>query len=123
MISKFSMFENLEQLQSDGSLTDTCVVGASTKVFIHCAMLLADHVQPNPVWHQLDPGEGDGRVVVIVPDASSEDLDNFVRKLYRPGDEVFYTAVPNTPDIVPGTPDVFHTAVPQFYIISLQSWS
>ena len=46
------------------------MVGASTKVFIHRAMLFADHVQSNPVWHQLNPGEGDGRVVVIVPDAT-----------------------------------------------------
>ena len=108
------MFENLEQLQAHGCLTDTCLVGAGgLKVFIHRAMLFADHVQPHPVWQQLDPGEGDGKVIVIVPDASREDLDNFVRKLYRPGEEVFYTAVPNTPDIVPSTPDIFHTAVPQ----------
>ena len=113
MISKFSMFENLEQLQAHGSLTDTCLVGASGKVFIHQAMLFADHVQPNPVWYQLDPGEGDGKMVVVVPDASTEDLENFVRKLYCPGAEVFYTAVPNTPDIVPGSPDIYHTAVPQ----------
>ena len=70
-------------------------------------MLFADHVQPDPVWYQLDPGEGDGKMVVVVPDASTEDLENFVRKLYRPGAEVFYNAVPspNTPDIVPGSPD------------------
>ena len=82
MISKFSMFENLEQLQAHGCLTDTCLVGAGgLKVFIHRAMLFADHVQPHPVWQQLDPGEGDGKVIVIVPDASREALDNFVRKL------------------------------------------
>ena len=87
MISKFSMFENLEQLQAHGCLTDTCLVGAGgLKVFIHRAMLFADHVQPHPVWQQLDPGEGDGKVIVIVPDASREDLDNFVRKLYRQGE-------------------------------------
>ena len=109
------MFENLEQLQAHGSLTDACLVGASGKVFIHRAMLFADHVQPDPVWYQLDPGEGDGKMVVVVPDASTEDLENFVRKLYRPGAEVFYNAVPspNTPDIVPGSPDIYHTAVPQ----------
>ena len=69
MISKFSIFENLEQLQAHGSLTDTCLVGASSKVFIHQAILFADHVQPDSVWYQLDPGEGDGSMVVIVPDA------------------------------------------------------
>ena len=51
------------------------------KVFIHSAMLFADHVQPHPVWQQLHPGEGDGKVIVIVLDASREDLDNFIRKL------------------------------------------
>ena len=82
MISKFSMFENMEQLQAHGCLTDTCLVGAGgLKVFIHRAMLFADHVQPHPVWQQLHPGEGDGKVIVIVLDASREDLDNFIRKL------------------------------------------
>ena len=76
------MFENLEQLQAHGCLTDTCLVGAGgLKVFIHRAILFADHVQPHPVWQQLDPWEGDGKVIVIVPDASREDLDNFIRKL------------------------------------------
>ena len=98
MISKFSMFENLKQLQAHGSLTDTCLVGASSKVFIHRAILFADHVQPDSVWYQLDPGEGDGSMVVIVPDASDTDLETFVHKLYCPEEEVFYTAVPNTPD-------------------------
>ena len=111
--SKFK-FKELEKLQVDGFLTDTSLVGATSNVNIHRAMLfLADHVQPHPVWQQLDPGEGDGKMVVVVPDASTEDLENFVRKLYHPGDEVFYTAVPNTPDIVTSTPDIFHTAVPQ----------
>ena len=67
--SKFSFFKELEQLQVDGSLTDICLVGASSKVFIHRAMLFADHIQPDSVWYQLDPGEGDGSMVVIVPDA------------------------------------------------------
>ena len=58
-------------------------------------------------------GEGDGKVLMIIPDASSSELQNFVRRLYSPGDDVFYTAAENTPVIVPGTPDVFHTAVPQ----------
>ena len=85
--SKFNVFKDLEQLQVHGSLTDTCVVGASKKVFIHHAMLFADHVQPDPVWYDLDPGEGLGNIVVIVPDASNEELDTFVRKLYCPGSE------------------------------------
>ena len=82
-------------------------------MFIHRPMLFADHVQPHPVWYQLDPGEGDGQVVVIMPDASHSDIENFVRKLYSPGEDVFFTAAQNTPVLVPGTPDVFHTAVPQ----------
>ena len=93
------MFKELQQLQVNGSLTDTSLVGSTSKVSIHRAMLFADHVQPHPVWHQLDPGEGDGHMVVIVPDATDEDLESFVRKLYHPG-EVFYTAVPNTPDVL-----------------------
>ena len=90
------------------------MIGAGgVKVFIHRAMLFADHVHPHAVWYQLDPGEGDGQVMVIMPDASYGDIENFVRKLYSPGDDLFYTAVQKTPIIVPGTPDVFHTAVPQ----------
>ena len=89
---------------------------------IHRAMLfLADHVQPHPVWYELDPGEGNGDLVVIVPDTNDAELDTFVQKLYCPGDEVFYTAVPNTPDMlltVPGTPDVFYTAVPQTPVLA-----
>ena len=52
---------------------------------------------------------------MIVPDASTEDLKTLVRKLYCHGEDVFYTCVPNTPDLLtmPGTPDLFHTAVPQ----------
>ena len=46
-------------------------------------------------------------------------LQNFVRRLYSPGDDVFYTAVQNTPIIVPSTPDVFHTAVPGRTMTSL----
>ena len=72
ILSKFCMFEELQQLQVNGSLTDTSLVGSTSKVSIHRAMLFADHVQPHPVWHQLDPGEGDGNVVVIVPDATDE---------------------------------------------------
>ena len=40
--------------------------------------------------------------------------------MYCPGGEVFYTAVPTTPDkhlTVPSTPDVFHTAVPQTQLL------
>ena len=76
-------------------------------------MLFSAHVHPDPVWYQLDPGEG--HAVVIVPDASTEDLKTLVRKLYCHGEDVFYTCVPNTPDLLtmPGTPDLFHTAVPQ----------
>ena len=113
----FNTSKYLEQLQACGSMTDTCLIGATSKVFIHRAMLFsANYVQPYPVWHQLDPGEGDGSVVVFDPDASDLELETFVRKLYCPGEEVFYTAVPTTPDkhlTVPSTPDVFHTAVPQ----------
>ena len=76
--SKFSLFKELEQLQVDGSLTDTCLVGASSKVFIHRAMLFADHIQPDSVWYQLDPGEGDGSMVVIVPDASGKCWDTWL---------------------------------------------
>ena len=106
---KFSMLKDLEQLQVEGYLTDTCVVGASSKVF-------ADHVQHQPhsvcVWYQLDPGEG-GNVIVIVPDATTDELETFVRKLYCPGDDVYYTAVQKTPIPVHGPPEVYHTAVPQ----------
>ena len=106
--SKFSLFKDLEQLQINHCQTDICLVGDSgVKVFIHRAMLFADHVQPHPVWYQLDPGEGDGQVVVIMPDASHADTENFVRKLYSPGEDVFFTAAQNTPVLVPGTPDVF----------------
>ena len=59
-----------------------------------------------------DPGEG-GDVVVIVPDATTDELETFVRKLFCPGDDVYYKAVQNTPIPVPGTPEVYHTAVPQ----------
>ena len=115
IISKFCMFKDLEELQVSGCQTDVCLVGAGgEKVFIHRAMLLlANHVQPHPVWHQLEPGEGDGKVVVIVPDASPLELETFVRRLYGHKEDVFYTAAQNTPAAVPGTPDVFHTAVPQ----------
>ena len=112
--SKFCMFNDLEKLQVNGCQTDVCFVGAGgEKVSIHRAMLFADHVQPHPVWQELDPGEGDDKVVVIVPDASSLELEMFVRRLYSPGDDVFFTAAQNTPVLVPGTPDVSHTAVPQ----------
>ena len=89
------------------------MVGASSKVFIHQAMVFADHVQhqPHSVWHQFDPGEGGD--VVIVSDATTDELETFVRKLYCPGDDVYYTAVQNTPDPIPGPPEVYHTAVPQ----------
>ena len=59
-MSKFSMSKNLEQLQADGCQTDICLVGATSKVFIHRVMLFAGHVEPDPVWYQLDPGEEDG---------------------------------------------------------------
>ena len=49
------MFKDLEELQANGCQTDVCLVGAGgVKVFIHRAMF-ADHVQPHPVRHQLDP--------------------------------------------------------------------
>ena len=113
IFSKFDMFKDLEQLQIQGCQTDICLVGGGgDKVSIHRTILFSRHVQAYPVWHQLDPGEGDGNVVVIIPDASKQELENFVRRLYSPGDDVFYTAAENTPVIVPGTPDVFHTAVP-----------
>ena len=55
--SKFCLFKDLEQLQINRCQTDICLVGAGgVKVFIHRAMLFADHVQPHPVWYQLDPG-------------------------------------------------------------------
>ena len=74
--SKFCMFKDLEELQVTGCQTDVCLVDAGgEKTFIHRAMLFADHVQPHPVWHELDPGEGDGKVVVIIPDASPLELE------------------------------------------------
>ena len=76
-------------------------------------MLRAAHVEPDAVWFDPDPGEEDGNLKVIIPDASTVELDTFVRRLYCPGEEEFYTAVANTPVPVPGTPDMFHTAVPQ----------
>ena len=48
-MSKFSMSKNLEQLQADGCQTDICLVGATSKVFIHRVMLFAGHVEPDPV--------------------------------------------------------------------------
>ena len=78
MNSKFCMFKELEQLQNKGCQTDVCIVGGDgEKVFIHRAMLFADHVQPHSVWHQLDPGECDGKVLVIIPDASSSEFTEF----------------------------------------------
>ena len=57
---KFCMFKDLKELQVSGCQTDVCLVGAGgEKVFIHRTMLFADHVQSHPVWHQLDPVEGD----------------------------------------------------------------
>ena len=42
--------EELDLLQIKGCQTDICVIGAGgEKVFIHCAMLFADHIQPNTV--------------------------------------------------------------------------
>ena len=71
-ISKFCMFKDLDDLQVNGCQTDICLVGAGgEKVFIHRAMMFADHVQPHPVWYQLDPGEEDGKLVVILPDVLS----------------------------------------------------
>ena len=59
---KFCMFKDFDELQVSGCQTDVCLVGAGgEKVFIYHTMLFADHVQPHPVWHQLDPGEGDGK--------------------------------------------------------------
>ena len=48
MYFKFCMFN--EQLQIKGCQIDICLIGADgEKVFIHCAMLFADHIQPNSV--------------------------------------------------------------------------
>ena len=48
MYSKFCMFN--EQLQIKGCQIDICLIGADgEKVFIHCAMLFADHIQPDSV--------------------------------------------------------------------------
>ena len=127
MISKFSMFENLKQLQAHGSLTDTCLVGDSGKVFIHRAMLFADHVQPDPVWYQLDPGEGDGKMVVVVPDADATRIIATIVLYHQFAileliskmlcDSVFQTL----------SWCVIHMRLgllqSLFYIISLQSWS
>ena len=66
-----SKLRDLEELQLNGCLTDTCLVGASDKMFIHRAMLLAAHVEPDPIWFDPDPREEDGKVIVIIPDASS----------------------------------------------------
>ena len=89
IFSKYCKFKDLEELQVSGCQTDVCLVGAGgEKVFIHRAMLfLSDHVQPHhPVWYELDPGlVGDGKVVVIVPDASPLELATFVSRLYSPG--------------------------------------
>ena len=79
-----SKLRDLEELQVNGCLTDTCLVGASDKMFIHRAMLLAAHVEPNPIWFDPDPGEEDGKVIVIIPDASTLELEAFVRRLYCP---------------------------------------
>ena len=156
-MSEFSMLKNLEQLQADGCQTHIFLVGATSKVSIHRAMLFAGHVKPDLVWYQLDPGEEDGKVIVIVPDASTEELKSFVRKLYSPllsgpsrrqnlmvADEMF----PDRPgagihfadieDVVrdvggpanllndlttsdcPGE-DIFYTAVPNTHSVSLSS--
>ena len=40
------MIQDLAQLQVDDCVTDTCIVGASDKVFIHRAMLFSAHVHP-----------------------------------------------------------------------------
>ena len=62
IFSKYCKFKDLEELQVSGCQTDVCLVGAGgEKVFIQRTKLFADHVQPHPVWHQLDPGEGDGK--------------------------------------------------------------
>ena len=46
--SKFWMFKELEELQIKGCQTEVCLVGGGgEKVLIHCAMLFADHIQPN----------------------------------------------------------------------------
>ena len=50
---------------------------------------------------------------MIVPDATTDELETFVKKLFCPGDDVYYKAVQNTPIPVPGTPEVYHTALPQ----------
>ena len=42
--SKSCLFNDLEQLQVNGCHTDTCLVGATSQVHIHQAILFADHV-------------------------------------------------------------------------------
>ena len=74
--------KDLEELQGSGCHTDVCLVNAGgVKVFIHRAMF-ADHVQPHPVR------PCDGKVALIIPDASPLELETFVRRLYGPGEDV-----------------------------------
>ena len=69
-------YKDLQQLQVEGCMTDTCLVGASSKMFIHRAMLQpSEHVRLHPIWHRVDPEDGDGSVVVIDADASDADLE------------------------------------------------
>ena len=67
--SKYSLYKDLEQLQINCCQTDICLIGA--EVFIHRAMLFDNHVEPHAVWYQLDPWEGDGQVLVIMPDTQT----------------------------------------------------
>ena len=53
--------------------------------------MFADHVKPDPVWFELEPGDRDEKAVVIVPDASTEELESLVRKMYCPGEDIFFT--------------------------------
>ena len=80
-----SKFKDLEELQVNGSLTDTWWV----PVFIHQAMLLAAHVKPDPVLYDPDLGEECGVEMLLWLSQTN-------------------TAVPGTDN-----PDMFHTTVPQ----------
>lgn len=65
-------YKDLQQLQVEGCMTDTCLVGASSN---RAMLQLSEHVRLHPIWHRVDPEDGDGSVVVIDADASDADLE------------------------------------------------
>ena len=124
---------------------------------MHRVMLFAGHVESDLVRYQLDRGGEDGMLAVIVPDASTEELESFIRKLYCPimfgpfgrqnlmvADKMFADGpgagvhFPDVEDVVrdvggpanllndlttsdcPGE-DIFYTAVPNTHSVSLSS--